>query len=202
MRPSDERALWLSRYVLQHEPALRAWLGHRRMSGLEVDDIVQETYARLITVQSVAEIVNVKNYMFQTAHSVMMSHMRRSKVVSIQAVSDLDELGIAAHEFTPEEQVADRDELRRLAQAISALPGKIRDVFVMRRVTGLSQRDVAKQLGLSESTVEKHMSRGIYLLMNLISDGGNDTSRASRAWGSKAQKEYARRDAKRDRQTD
>ena len=202
VRASDERALWLSRFVLQHEPALRAWLSHRRPAGLEIDDIVQETYARLITVESVAGISNVRNYMFQTAYSVMVSHIRRSKVVSFQAVNDLDELGASTHESSPEDQVADRDELRRLAQSIATLPGKIRDVFILRRVSGLSQREVAGKLGLSESTVEKHMSRGIFLLMDLISHSGNDTTRASRAWGSKTHRDHARPDAQRDRKTD
>ncbi len=201
MRASDERAFWLSRFVIQHEPALRAWLSHKRIAGLEIDDIVQETYARLIAVESVAGIVNVRNYMFQTAYSVLISHVRRSKIVPFQAVSDLEQLGATA-EYSPEDQAADRDELHRLAQAIATLPGKIRDVFVLRRVDGLSQRDVANRLGLSESTVEKHMSRSIYLLMTFISRSGNDTARASKAWGDKLRKDYVRRDAKRDSPTD
>ncbi len=201
MRASDERALWLSRHVLKHEPALRAWLGRRRIAGLEVDDIVQETYARLITVESVDGIGNIKNYMFQTAYSVLVSHVRRSKIVAFETVSDLEQLG-ATRDGSPEDQVIDRDELNRLARAVAALPGKIRDVFVLRRINGLSQRDVARELGLSESTVEKHMSRGIYLLMNLISNSGNDSTRASRAWGAKLRKDHARTDAKRDSQPD
>lgn len=202
VRASDERALWLSRHVLKHEPALRAWLGHRRIAGLEIDDIVQETYARLIAVESVANIENVKNYMFQTAYSVLVTHVRRSKVVSFQTVSDLDQIGAMSSEFTPETQVIDRDELQRLGEAIAALPGKIQDVFVLRRVRGLSQRDVARTLGLSESTVEKHMSRGIYLLMNLISHGGNDCTRASKAWESKLHKDHGQKHTKRDSRAD
>lgn len=197
MRASDERALWLSRHVLKHEPALRAWLGRRRIAGLEIDDIVQETYARLIAVESVAGIGNVKTYMFQTAYSVLVSHVRRARVVAFETVADLEHLG-ATRDVSPEDQVIDRDELNRLARAIATLPGKIRDVFILRRVNGLSQRDVACELGLSESTVEKHMSRGIYLLMNLISNSGNDNPRASRAWGAKFHHDHARKDAKRD----
>ncbi len=201
MRASDERALWLSRHVLKHEPALRAWLGRRRIAGLEIDDIVQETYARLITVDQVDGIGNIKNYMFQTAYSVLVSHVRRSKIVTFETVIDLEQLG-ATRESSPEDQVIDRDELNRLARAVADLPGKVRDVFVLRRINGLSQRDVARQLGLSESTVEKHMSRGIYLLMNLISNSGNDNSRASKAWGAKLRKDHAQKDAKRDGQRD
>ena len=201
MRASDERALWLSRHVLKHEPALRAWLGRRRIAGLEVDDIVQETYARLIALESVDGIGNVKNYMFQTAYSVLVSHVRRAKIVAFETVTDLEQLG-ATRDCSPEDQVIDRDELNRLAKAIATLPGKVRDVFVLRRVNGLSQRDVARELGLSESTVEKHMSRSLYLLMNMISNSGNDPSRASRAWGAKLRNDHARKDAKRDSQTD
>ncbi len=197
MRASDERALWLSRHVLKHEPALRAWLGRRRIAGLEIDDIVQETYARLITVESIDGIGNVKNYMFQTAYSVLVSHVRRAKIVAFETVADLEQLG-STRDFSPEDQVIDRDELNRLARAVATLPGKVRDVFVLRRVNGLSQRDVARELGLSESTVEKHMSRSIYLLMNLISNSGNEPSRASKAWGAKLRNDHARKDAKRD----
>ena len=197
MRASDERALWLSRHVLKHEPALRAWLGRRRIAGLEIDDIVQETYARLITVESIDGIGNIKNYMFQTAYSVLVSHVRRAKIVAFETVADLEQLG-STRDFSPEDQVIDRDELNRLARAVATLPGKVRDVFVLRRVNGLSQRDVARELGLSESTVEKHMSRSIYLLMNLISNSGNEPSRASKAWGAKLRNDHARKDAKRD----
>lgn len=200
VRVTDERALWLSRYVLMHEPALRAWLSRRRVHGLEVDDIVQETYARLSAVESVAGITNVRNYVFQIAYSVLVSHVRRAKIVSFQTVTNIEELGVMA-EMTPEDEVIGRDELHKLAQAVATLPGKVRDVFILRRVHGLGQRDVAQKLGLSESTVEKHMSRSIFLLMSLFSGSGNDVSRASRAWGSRLRKDDAR-SAKRDKQPD
>lgn len=197
-RLSDERALWLSRHVLPHEPALRAWLSKKRIPGLEVDDLVQETYAKLIMLENVSAIVNPRAYVFQTAYSILINHVRRSRVVSFQAVHDIDQLGVMADEATPEDTLIGRDELYRLAQAISGLPGKIRDVFVLRRVKGLSQREVAKTLNLSESTVEKHMSRGFFLLMGAFSHGGNAEVRTSRAWGTKLRTTNAKRDSQSD----
>jgi len=166
---------------MPHEPALRAWLQNRRLAGLEVDDIVQETYARLIAVESVAGIRNPKTYAFQAAYSVLMTHVRRSRVVAFQTVSDIDQLGASADEPSPEHRVADRDELQHLGEAIASLPARVRDVFTLRRVEGLSQREVAQRLGISESTVEKHMSRGLYLLTALFTRGGNQTAGASKA---------------------
>jgi RNA polymerase sigma-70 factor (ECF subfamily) len=56
MSPSRERGVWLERHVLPHKPALRAWLGGRYLKGLEIDDIVQETYARLAKAGSLQHV--------------------------------------------------------------------------------------------------------------------------------------------------
>jgi RNA polymerase sigma-70 factor (ECF subfamily) len=197
-RVSDERALWLARHALPHEPALRGWLQHRRLAGLEVDDVVQETYARLIALESVEHIRNSRNYMFQAAHSVLMTHLRRSKVVSFVTVADVEQLGLATSEASPENQAADRDELQRLAEAIADLPPRVRDVFVLRRVHGLAQRDVARRLGVSESTVEKHMSRGLHMLMGMFGRCGKPTAGASKAAEKEVRASHGPRGGKRD----
>jgi RNA polymerase sigma-70 factor (ECF subfamily) len=197
MHSADERAIWLSTHVLQHEPALRAWLYHKRVVGIETDDIIQDTYARLISVESIDEIRNVRSYMFQTAHSVLVSYVRRSKIVDLQVVSDIDALGIRDDDATPEAHVIGRDELRRLAEAISSLPRRVQDVFVARRIRGMSQREAAKQLGLSENTIEKYMCRSIVLLGSLFLYDGNSATRASNATSANATDREAKRDKKR-----
>jgi RNA polymerase sigma factor (sigma-70 family) len=176
---SDERALWLGRHVLPHEPQLRAWLRRRSLGGLEIDDVIQETYTRLVVADSVVHIHDTKSYLFQVAGSVVIDHLRRMKVVPISSVPGLDYLEVISEEPSPERQAIDRDELHRLAHMIASLPGKVRDVFALRRVHGLSQREVAERLGLSESTVEKHMARGFLIMSELYGHGGNQLSRPS-----------------------
>lgn len=176
---SDTRALWLARNVLPHEAALRAWLRGRRLAGFEIDDVVQETYARLVSAASVETVRNPKAYAFQTAHSVLMTHVRRSKVVSFHAVADIDHLGAVAPDPSPETQAIDRDELLRLAEAIAAMPDRVRDVFRLRRVEGMSQREVAQALNIAESTVEKHIGKAIRLLMDRFGRGGFSAPDAS-----------------------
>jgi RNA polymerase sigma-70 factor (ECF subfamily) len=175
----DERAIWLGRHVLPHEPQLRTWLKRRRLDGLDVDDIIQETYTRLIAAESVAHVLDPKSYAFQTAGSVVLDHLRRMKVVSISSVPDLDYLEVVSDDPSPERQVIDRDELQRLAQAIAGLPAKVREVFTLRRVYGLSQREVAAKMGLSESTVEKHMSKGFLIMLERMGHGGYEPPHAS-----------------------
>ena len=156
---SDERAIWLGRHVLPHEPALRAWLRRRNLGGLEIDDVVQETYTRLFQAESVAHIHEARTYAFQVAGSVVIDHLRRMKVVPLASVPGLEYLEVGSEEPSPERQVIDRDELTRLAGMIARLPGKVRDVFTLRRVYGLSHAR-GQPPGLAESTVEKHMAKG------------------------------------------
>ena len=180
MRVSDERALWLSRAVLPHEPALRAWLKRKRVIDLDIDDIVQEAYAKLAALESVAAVRDPRTYVFQVAYSIVVSHVRRSRIVSIRAMEDVEELGTVLPQTSPERQLEDRDELNRLAAAIAALPPRCRETRLLRRVEGLSQRETAKRLGVSEKAVEKNMARSLRALMDIFGRGGKSASNASR----------------------
>jgi RNA polymerase sigma-70 factor (ECF subfamily) len=177
---SDERAVWLERNILPHEPALRSWLGCRRLDDLEVDDIVQETYTRLAAAENVDHIRNPKNYAFQIAGSVVIDHMRRKKVVSIASVADIDQVGLVSDEPSPEARVIGRDELCRLAEAIGSLPPRVREVFTLRRIKGLSQKEISSQLGINEGTVERHMTRALFLLSEDFLIGGKGAPRPSK----------------------
>lgn len=177
----DERALWLARHILPHEPSLRAWLARRRVAGLEIDDIVQEAYARLAAVENIDGVRNPRAYLLQTAHSVICSHLRRSQVVSIRAVEDAELWRFESQEASPERQISDRDELQRIAELVATFPKKVAAVFLLRRVEGLSQRDTARRLNVSESTVEKHMAKSIRLFMDAVAHSGIASRGASKS---------------------
>lgn len=176
---TQEKTRWFLNQVLPHEPGLRAWLGRKRNSGIDVDDVIQETYTVLAARESVDDIRNPRAYLFQVAHSIVVRHIRRASVVSIQAAEDLEGFDPADDAVSPEQTLIDRDELRRLAEAIAAMPGQTRQAFILRRVHGHTQREIANRMRLSESTVEKHVARGVRLLIDWYGHGGNDVSQGS-----------------------
>jgi len=176
----DDRAIWLARHVLPHEPALRAWLRHKASLGFDLDDVVQETYAILVAKASIETIRNPKTYAFQIAWSVILQQLRRAHIVPINAVADIEALAAATDEPSPEDTVLARDELAMIRRAIAELPRQTRQAFVMRRIDGLSQSEIARRMKLSEHTVEKHIARGIKLLLAAVAGGGNDRGKSSR----------------------
>lgn len=180
MIPSRERAAWLARHVLPHEPALRSWLARTGCGGLDVDDVVQETYAVLASRPTVAHIAAPRAYAFQTARSIVLQHVRRAKVVRIDAGEEAFLLNAADDRPDPEEQVAARQELARVDAVIGALPAKCRECFTLRRIEGLSQRETAERMGISESTVEKHIGKALRALAAYVY-GGSAGAPASEA---------------------
>ncbi|MGR4866588.1 sigma-70 family RNA polymerase sigma factor [Caulobacter sp. LARHSG274] len=173
-----ERALWLSRHILPHEHALRCWLLKRRQLLVDVDDLIQESYAKLAALKSVGHIDNPKSYFFQTAQSLILQQARRAKVVSILAIENLEAAGLT-DELSPERHAAGREELRLLNQVLAEFPRLRREAFRLRKVEGLSQKDIAARLELSEKAVEKHIAKAASLLMNFYGRGGKRGSGAS-----------------------
>ncbi len=85
-------------------------------------------------------------------------------MISIDTVSDLDELGLVAEEPGQDRDLIARDELRRVRAAIDELPPKCREAVVLRRIEGLSGREIALRMGVNETTVSHHISTGVRLL--------------------------------------
>ena len=110
--PFDDRAQWLADCILPHERALRDWLARSAfLSGDRIDDLVQETYAVLAQRAGVASIRNPRSYAFQVAKSILLQDLRRSRVVAIGSVTDLEMLDQPADMPSPEQQAIGRDEL-------------------------------------------------------------------------------------------
>lgn len=181
-RTQSDRIAWLAGSVLPHEPALRRWLQRRArfgVLGLSVDDIVQEAYAKLSGLPSVDHILNPRSYFFSTAHSILLQEIRRQKVVPIDAIEAGESFDVAGPEPSPDQLFEAREELMMVIETINSLPEKCRQVFILRKIHGLSQRDIAARLGIAESTVEKHLARGIRKLMDTHRYGGIETRAAS-----------------------
>nr|WP_298726534.1 sigma-70 family RNA polymerase sigma factor [uncultured Steroidobacter sp.] len=167
-------------HILPHEAALRGWLARRRApAAFDVDDIVQESYALLAERERVDDILNPRAYLFQVAHSLVVRSIRRARIVPIVAVEDLGLLDLPDDSATPEQNVIAHDDLRELAEVIASMPGQTREAFVLRRVRGLSQREIASHMGLSENTVEKHIVRGLRWLADWFASGGKPPGQRS-----------------------
>jgi RNA polymerase sigma factor (sigma-70 family) len=176
----EARARWLASAVIPHEPALRGWLLGQGLAFDDADDMIQEAYAKLAALPAVDHIKNVKTYFFTIARGLMIDRVRRAKIVSIIAVEDVGVFDPLDETPSAETQLSDRQELQRLAEGIAALSGRKRQVLILRKVHGLSQREAAQRLGISESAVETHLGMALEILGRQLERAGRRRARSSR----------------------
>lgn len=162
-----DRALWISAHVLPHEGSLRGWLRSHRLIDADIGDIVQETYAALASLERVDHIRDPRTYMFSVAHNLMLRCLRRKRVISIDAMAEIELSELQSDEPSPETQADSDHELRQVAAQIATLPAKCQQAFLLRKVDGLSQAEIAAEMGISENTVEKHLGKALRTLMQL-----------------------------------
>lgn len=158
-------AAWVGSHVLPHEAAVRAWLKRWTGRRQDIDDVIQEAYCRLAAMEDIAHVGNGRAYLFQTTRNIVLEQVRRSKIVHIDNVTDLGALTIVDEAPPMDRVVAGARELQRVEQLIEGLPLKCRRVFVLRRIHGVSQRKIARMLGITQAAVEKQATRGLKLIM-------------------------------------
>lgn len=156
---------WFVKEILVHERALRGYLSRFFRSISDVEDVVQETYARLLSLNptATATVRNWHAFLFTSARNVAIDRIRRSRVVSLDTLAEMGSKDVLDHTPSVEDALSARQELALLLDTITTLPDRCRKALTLRKLYGLSQRDIAQRLGITESTVEKLVAHGVRL---------------------------------------
>jgi RNA polymerase sigma factor (sigma-70 family) len=178
---------WFKREILAHETALVRYLLRTWPNRQEVYDLRQDTYVRVYEAAAKSRPMSPKSFLFATARNLMADHIRRRRIVAIDAVGDVDALNVLIDTISSEHRASAYEDLRCLAEAFDRLPPKCREAVWMRRVDDLRQKEVATRLGISQKTVEKHVMKGMKLLAAAMfrSDGGDAAEEEGRVFEKK-----------------
>lgn len=172
MQDRAARHAWFKATILPHEAALRRHV--RRMATtphIDVDDVVSETLSRAYFTEDFPRIDHGRAFLFTIARNLMTDLARHRAVVPFELMANLESFEPSDPGPSPENTAVARDELRRLQQVVDSLPTQCRQVFLLRRIDELCMSDIAVRLGLSVSTVEKHLSKAMALLTRGMAEG-------------------------------
>lgn len=159
---------WLSLEILPHEADARAWIRSASVGPAEEDDIIQEVYCRLLEESDIGGVVQPRVLFLRLVRETTQAHLRQVPVVSIDIASVMDELEAPEAISSPELIAHDRRVLSQVREVVSTFPPRCREVFELRKMWGLTQKDVSRRLHISEKTVEKETTRGLWLLMRAL----------------------------------
>ncbi|WP_182849640.1 RNA polymerase sigma factor [Pelagerythrobacter aerophilus] len=174
MDPHDR---WFVEQVLPLEGALSAYLRRVWPDPAEVDDLRQEVYVRVYKGAQRKRPPATNHYVFAVARNLLVDRLRHRRVVHIDLVADLESLNVLSNELPPDRVLSGRQELARLERAMSDLPDRCREAFVLRKIEGHSQREAAQLMGVSQTTIEKHIGKAMRILAS--SFFGNGETQAS-----------------------
>ncbi len=162
MKEKDSKETIQSIYIGLRTSLARAVMGI--VPPREVEDIVQETYVRVCQVKHPEDIRQPRSYLFRTARNLALDYLKRSETKYTEGMDeqDIDTLiDVRSGDDSTFEQVASNEEFALFCEAVRHLPVKCRRVFVLKKVYGYTQIEIARKLDISIGTVEKHIGQGI-----------------------------------------
>lgn len=150
----------------------------------EIEDIVQETYVRICEISNEETINCPRSFLYRVVKNLALDHVKRAETrLSISIHDDenqeIQHLIEKMEEDSTFRSAASKEEFELFCMAVRQLPIQCRRVFVLKKVYGYSQKEIAVNLNISESTVEKHIAFGIkrcWHFMNFHIDNVNQDS--------------------------
>lgn len=147
--------------LIAHYEELSGYLTRRFGLAGTADDALHDIYIRLQRLQAVPELDNPRAYLFRVASNVALDRLRVARRAERRLVSGDLAADQPSTALTADAAMEQRERLRLLARAVAELPPRCREVFLLHKIDGLSHSQVAAQLGISRSMVEKHVMKAL-----------------------------------------
>ncbi len=156
---------------LVHRQGLQTYLANKVRDAETARDLTQETFLRFAERsrgEGAAAILNDRSYLYRTAHNLAVDHIRQQQHEQTRPAADEDLVDLPDTSPTQDQSLGGQEELARLQAILMELPERTRQVFAAVRIEGLTGRQAAARLGISDSSVEKHLAKAIKHVMQRL----------------------------------
>jgi RNA polymerase sigma factor (sigma-70 family) len=136
---------------------LTRWFSRRTGDPVEAQDLVQESMVRVVERERRGELEHLDGYAYRVAANILTDWHRRRTVRHARDHISIDHVAPPANDIDPYRQLVGNRALRAASAALESLPERTRTIFILRRIEGMRHKEIAVRLGISVSTVEKHV---------------------------------------------
>ena len=182
----DDHRMSVSATFIENESFLKRILRRFLSQPQDIEDVVQNTYLKARCAEENQVISSPRSFLFRIAQNEALKELRKKSRRITDYIEDLDGPDSVRGAAAAEDEVIARQRLGIFCQSVLEMTPKCRRAFLMCKVYGMSYKDIAAQLGITVSGVEKHVARGLAIcnayverLEQPADDGSSDRSRAS-----------------------
>lgn len=140
------------------------------------EDILQEAFLRTYRADKKNNIQFPKTYMFKTAKNLAVREKTKMSARLTEYIEDYSGPAFSTNEASAFDLLVKKQNWELLRAAIDVLPSKCRQVTVLRLIYGMPLKEIAQEMGITLSTTEKHIAKGLErcdTYIRLHSDAGN-----------------------------
>lgn len=123
----------------------------------EAEDVVQDCFVKLISRNIMPE--NIKAFLYTSVRNASIDRLRRQSPIDTE-ISPTDLCVVISDDQAQESSFREA----KLWTAIELLPERCREIFLMSKRDGMTYREIAEELNLSEKTVEYQISKALKTL--------------------------------------
>jgi len=170
----------ITRVFLENSAFLQAFLRRFIRRQQDIEDVAQEAYLKAYTAEQQQAVDHPKAFLFTIAKNIAINELRKKTHQVTDYIEECKTLPMPNTSATLEEEIDAQQSLGLYCEAVAALPERCRRVYLLRRVHGLKQQEIADTLGISLRMVEKHLSKGVrdcraYIKEKHLSEANNET---------------------------
>ncbi len=176
----------LSTIFVNYTNNLRRYIS-RFVSPNDIDDIVQETFVRSYEADLKQKIKYPKSYMLKTAKNIALNQNAKWDNKYNDSIEDFIESPVELISSSFEDDFESKERFLLFCRATEQLSAQVRKCFILKKVYGLSQKEIAQYLNISESTVEKHVAKGLLKSVQYMQLTDQQDSKKSAVLSSKVQ---------------
>ena len=163
----DPKAKFIAELTTLYGAPLERYLTRKLDNPADAAEVAQEAFIRIYRLEHPEQLDNARAFLFQVASNLAVDQLRRRTLHYrfLRAESPDHAEGEtpdgSADTASPEQILGSREKLDRIYRAVDELPEKCRQAFLLHRTSGLSYSDIARELGVSVSSVEKYILQAL-----------------------------------------
>ncbi len=147
--------------VEEYGPSLRTYLSRWLRSPHDVEDLLQDVFIRVMNYPNLSTVESTKAFVFIVAANLLKDRNRRSYTKAAKLTTTIDNVELAAETSDPVRVLQGQEDLAKLSRTLDKLKPNTKKAFLLHRLDGHSHKEIALQMRVTTSMVEKHIMEGL-----------------------------------------